>query len=282
MRQTAALIGMCLIASQAQASLAPYHPYISVGMGVVIPSQDIDIDGNSSFDLFNPTSLGSSIFQLPNIHWKNELQVGFENNLIVGFHFSEDLRAEGEFLYQNMQRDMSGSYDWNERYSSTGVLAFYTNDRPLANTSSTVNVFSLMTNLIYDFNNSTAWTPFIGAGLGIGWINSDGTKEDNVLITQTSADASPSSTPTTEYSPELYGTAFAWQFKVGVNYAWQENMSFDLVYRLFATTEFEQKSGRIVTNPQNPAYVADFSLPQGDVNGLLDNSVNLAFRYTFH
>lgn len=277
-----ALAGLSLITAQAWAhGLAPYNPYVSVGMGVVIPSNDMDIDGDSTYDLYNPTSApsGASIFQLPTNQWNGDMQVGFENNLIVGFHFSSALRAEGEFLYQNMKRDIDGSYTWQERDAVTGNILHTATDRPLASSSSTVNVFSLMTNLMYDFENSTAFTPFIGAGLGIGWINSDGTSKDNTLYID--IDGVPGSTPTVDDAPELYGTAFAWQFKLGVNYDWKENMSFDLVYRLFGTTQFEQKNGRIVTNPANPGYEADFELPQGDVNGLLNNSVYLAFRYGF-
>lgn len=282
MKTLTAFASLLLAASQVSAlGLTPYNPYVSVGMGVVVPSRDMDISGNSSYDLFNPTGApsGTSIFQLPNIKWKNDLQVGFENNFIVGFHFNDNLRAEGEFLYQNMNRDMDGTYTWQERDALSGDVIHTATGRPLAKTSSTVNVFSLMTNLMYDFKNTTAFTPFLGAGLGIGWINSEGTKKNNTLLID--INGVPGSTPTTEYAPKLYGTAFAWQFKAGMNYAWRENMSVDLVYRLFVTTEFEQKSGRIVTNPSNPGYEADFLLPKGDVNGLLNNSAYLAFRYMF-
>jgi len=279
MNKLSAIAGILLLSSQVSAmGLAPYNPYVSVGMGVVVPSRDMDISANSTFDLYNPTAApsGTSIFQLPNIKWNNDLQVGFENNFIVGFHLNEKLRAEGEFLYQNMNRDMGGTYTWQERDAVSGNVIHTATGRPLKNTSSTVNVFSLMTNLIYDFKNTTDFTPFLGAGLGIGWINSDGTKKDNTLVID--INGVPGQTPTTEYAPKLYGTAFAWQFKAGLNYAWTENMSLDLVYRLFVTTQFEHKSGRIITNPANPAYEADFDIPKGDVNGLLNNSAYLAFR----
>jgi opacity protein-like surface antigen len=267
---------LCLLASQAQAHL---HPYLSLGLGAVFPSQDIEVEGNSTYDLYNPTAIGTSIFQLPNIDWDSNLQTGFETNLIAGVHLTPHWRAEGEFLYQNMMRDMGGTYSWEERYATTGALAFSATGRPLSDSDMTVNVFSLMTNLVYDFKNTTKWTPFAGAGLGIAWISSNSTTEDNVLVTQTSG--TQSITPTTEFSPMLYGTAFAWQLKAGVNYTWTEQMSFDLAYRLFVTSEFEQKNGQITTNPDNPGYIADFFLPQGDVNGLIDNSIFVSFRYTF-
>jgi opacity protein-like surface antigen len=223
--------------------------------------------------------LGTSIFQLPVIQWHNDLQTGFENNLIVGIHLPHQWRLEGEFLYQNMERDMDGSYSWEERYATTGVLAFSAADRPLAESSSTVNVFSLMSNLIYDFKNTSRFTPYFGAGLGISWIDSNGTTEANELVTQTSG--TQSVTPTTEFSPQLYGTAFAWQAKLGLNIGWKDNKSFDIAYRVFGTSQFEQKNGQITTNPNNPGYTADFFIPKGDVNGLIDHSIFVNFRYTF-
>lgn len=275
----AALLSSSLLLIASQALAHQLDPYVSLGMGIVFPGQDIIIDANSSYDLYNPTSLGSSIFQLPDVEWNNDLQTGFENNLIVGIHLPHHWRIEGEFLYQNMQRDMGGSYAWEERYATTGVLAFSAFDRPLANTSSTVNVFSLMSNLLYDFKNSTHWTPFFGAGVGIAWIDSEGTEKANLLETQTSG--TQSVTPTSENSPQLYGTAFAWQAKLGVNYEWTKNMSFDVAYRVFGTSQFEQKNGLIITNPSNPGYQADFYIPKGDVNGLIDHSLYVNFKYTF-
>jgi opacity protein-like surface antigen len=277
MRHTTLSLSLLFLACQAQAHL---DPYFSMGMGVVFPSHDIDIEGDSTYDLYGPTASpsGSSIFQFPNIHWKNELKTGFETNLIVGMHLPHHLRLEGEFLYQNMMRDMSGSFDWIEYDSFSGATLFGPTPNTLAKSNSTVNVYSLLSNLGYDFKNHTSVTPFLMAGFGIAWINSHSVEKMNVLYSNNTT--APFGSPTLETSPELYGTAFAWQLKAGLNFAWQENISFDLVYRLFATSQFEQTNGDITSNPNTPV-ADDFFLPKNDVNGLLNNTVLLNFRYTF-
>lgn len=278
MRHTALSLGLLLLASQAQAHLAPY---ISLGAGAVFPSQDIIIDESSSYVLYGPTATpsGVSIFQLANIHWVNDFQDGFETNLIVGIHLPHQLRLEGEFIYQNMSRDMSGSYTWNEYDALSGTRVFGPTPNQFAESDSTVNVFGLMSNLAYDFKNKTAWTPFVVAGFGISWINSDATVEETVLYSDPFGILN--ATPAQENSPALYGTAFAWQFKAGLNYAMDQHMSFDLVYRLFGTTEFEHQNGSIITNNSDPSKRGEFVVPQNDVSGLMNNSVFVNFRYTF-
>lgn len=253
--------------------------YASFGMGVVFPGNDISIQEDSSYVLYRATSFGTSIFQLPNVRWNNALQTGFETSLALGHHIFKEWRAEGEFLYQNIERDMSGTYDWQERSATTGAIQLAETARPLAHTQATVNVFSLLTNLVYDYDNNSAWTPFAGAGLGIAWINSDGTRKNNILYTTNTGVTS--ATPSTEYSPELYGTAFAWQVKLGLNYAWNDSLSIDGLYRLFGTTQFQQHDGEIITNPGIPGSEAVFKVPQNDINGLLDHSVYLGLRYAF-
>lgn len=253
--------------------------YASLGMGVTTPGNDISIHEDSSYVLYRATSFGTSIFQLPNVQWNNHLSTGFEGSIALGNKIFKQWRAESEFLYQNMERDMSGTYDWQERSATTGAIQLAETSRPIAHSQSTVNVFSLLTNLVYDFNNNTAWTPFAGAGLGIAWIKSKGTKENNILYTTNGSITS--ATPSTEYSPELYGTAFAWQVKLGLNYAWNEQLSIDGLYRLLGTTQFQQHDGKIITNPGVPGDEAIFRIPQNDVNGLLDNSIYLGFRYSF-
>lgn len=83
------------------------------------------------------------------------------------------------------------------------------------------NVQTLFANLYYDFHNSTAFTPYIGAGLGLGFINNsykfggydsfDGYEEWG--------------------SKSKMNTVFAWNVGVGCSYAFTENFSADLAYR---------------------------------------------------
>lgn len=81
----------------------------------------------------------------------------------------------------------------------------------------TFNSTTLLANVYYDFHNSTAFTPYIGAGLGLAF---------NYLGFDT------------EYYDGRGGdsmddrqTNFAWQVGAGVAYAINENIAVDVAYR---------------------------------------------------
>lgn len=86
----------------------------------------------------------------------------------------------------------------------------------LGTSEMTFNSTTLLANVYYDFHNSTAFTPYIGAGLGLAfnylgfdteYYNGDG------------------------YSMDDRQTNFAWQVGAGVAYAINENIAVDVAYR---------------------------------------------------
>ncbi len=82
-----------------------------------------------------------------------------------------------------------------------------------------VNVQTLLLNVYYDFRNSTKFTPYIGAGIGLaftqGYADSDG----------------HGSLSWYNYNDSAHRTDFAWQVGAGVAYAFTDNVSADLGYR---------------------------------------------------
>lgn len=106
----------------------------------------------------------------------------------------------------------------------------------------TFNSTTLLANVYYDFHNSTAFTPYIGAGLGLAF---------NYLGVDT------------EYyngygdSMDDRQTNFAWQVGVGVAYAINENIAVDAAYRYLdlGYTQLDSHYGDMGIRPYNHEFM---------------------------
>lgn len=133
------------------------------------------------------------------------------NGIFAGYdfypQFQVPLRAETEYA---LRTNMDTTYE-------SAIQA----DGSYAETKATWNVQTLFANLYYDFHYSTAFTPYIGAGLGLGFINN--------------SYATGGHDPFDGYSEwtsrSKKNTVFAWNVGVGCSYAFTENFSADLAYR---------------------------------------------------
>ncbi len=125
-----------------------------------------------------------------------------------------------------------------------------------ASTKGEWNVQTLFLNAYWDFHNSTAFTPYIGAGAGLGFIKSkykselsDPDEEDRGSFTQ-------------------YDTVFAWNVGAGCSYAFTEHFSADLAYRFVGLGYTE--INKTFDGEKNSAGMAPYA-----------NEFSLGLRYTF-
>jgi outer membrane autotransporter protein len=81
-----------------------------------------------------------------------------------------------------------------------------------------MDVHTVFANFYYDFKTGTAFTPYVGAGLGVAWINQ---KVSSTFRGWTAATDDVSKTTTN----------FAWNLGAGVGYALTDNVTVDLGYR---------------------------------------------------
>lgn len=131
----------------------------------------------------------------------------------IGYAF-DSFRAEAEAGFQQNDLDTS---DWAANDvtwgSASGSDSFIDGD---------ISSTSFFANGYYDIKNSSAFTPFIGAGIGYA----------NVEINdyQTDIDDTPFS---------IDDSAFAYQFMLGASYAFNKNFSLDLSYRYVGTSGLE-------------------------------------------
>ncbi|MDR2055305.1 MAG: outer membrane beta-barrel protein [Desulfovibrio sp.] len=106
------------------------------------------------------------------------------------------------------------------------------------------NLQTLFFNAYWDFHNSTAFTPYIGAGIGVGFINSS-YDVSGYLNGQKLGSVSESK----------QNSVFAWNAGIGCSYAFNENVSADLAYRFVGLGYYEPADG-LGMSP----YANEFSL----------------------
>lgn len=254
--------------------------YTTVGAGWTLPVKNSTNTSDSSFTHYGPTAApsGESFFNLPAVTYQNKYKNGYNLNVAIGSQVFDIFRAEIEFLYQRFKRNITGSYGWAEYDAASAVLQDSENGIVMVPTNSYTNLYTVLTNGYYDYHNKTKWTPLIGAGFGIAWIKSKSTSANGGFTTP----AITSVTPTLQLSPELSGTAFAWQLKAGVTYEYSKNVAIVMQYRLFATTAFTSEATSITTNPNaDPTSKRVFKIGQQFIRGLVTNSLELQFKFNF-
>lgn len=121
----------------------------------------------------------------------------------IGAHLNDNLRAELELSHSN----------WSVSALSSSGSGF----RPAVGELSATY---LLGNLWYDFKSDSAFTPYIGGGLGLGLPNQDFTANSGVK----------SDTP----------LEFAFQLGVGAKYALSDKIDLDIGYRFKDIPNFTQ------------------------------------------
>lgn len=254
--------------------------YIGVSAGVVVPMKNSTIKGASSSVLYRPTIPGTSLFDLPLVEWKNHYQTGYEASMVFGFTYEGNWRMESEFLYQNFNRKITGHYTWREIDAINKTPFARNSGNPVHDASARTNLYCLMSNTYYDFKNCSKWTPSLGAGVGVAWVQSSSTSRKNTLVIEQYQPPLDLTAKTIEKSPSLYSVVFAWQAKAGLTYQLCNQISLALNYRLLGTSRLKSSSSKIITNPKTTSK-AIFKIPQHNVKGLLNNSLALTFNLQF-
>lgn len=167
------LVGLLLVASATSALAA--GPYIGAAGGVsIMHDSDVSAPG---FD-------GTVLYD-----------TGYGFNVSAGYDL-EPVRVEFEFGYKNADID-------TVRVDGQGVSV----------SDSDISVMSYMANAYFDIKTQSAFTPYIGAGLGVvnGEIDIEGDKDDD--------------------------TVFGYQVIAGVAYNMNKNMAIELSYRFQSSSD---------------------------------------------
>ncbi len=102
-------------------------------------------------------------------------------------------------------------YAFRSEFNSEDSASFY---GATYSTETSINVHTIMANVYYDFYNESAFTPYVGGGLGVGFL--DGDFETNGVHVG---------------STKIQNTVFAFNLGAGVGYNINESLTADLGYR---------------------------------------------------
>lgn len=163
--------------------------YVGGNLGMAIPS-DADVTESEPGDA--------------DFTYNLESDPGLALGAAVGYAF-ENIRIEGEIAWQ--KNDFDKANPWGRELELDGDISS----------------LAFLLNAYYDFRNSSAFTPFVTAGIGMARIDVDDMAAPGFPMPAQSG----------------HDTVFAFQLGFGVSYAVSDRISLDVKYRYFKTQDPE-------------------------------------------
>lgn len=179
----------------ATSAMAENSWYMSADLGLQVP------DGEA-------THAGEHAPNTPSYDFDEGVVAG----LAVGYYINDAFRVEAEARFRNQETEDGNLFGYNSRSSET------------FNLGGEVDTTTIMANLIYEFDNTSNFTPYIKGGLGIAY--SDASADLDIQPTFTTFGF----TDRWQY-PDNDETNFAWSIGAGVDYNLTENLLLGLEYQ---------------------------------------------------
>lgn len=142
----------------------------------------------------------------------------------------------------------------------------FSDDDGKINAKQKFNFHTLMLNAYYDIYTGTEWTPFVGAGVGLAFVNSKG-KTSYADYTGSGEDFALSLS-------RKCNTNFAWQIGAGVNYAFTENVSIEAGYRFMGLGSAKTKTYTMTDG-------TDTLTLNSKVDNIFMHQFSIGMRYAF-
>lgn len=141
-----------------------------------------------------------STLEIGDIKAELGLDTGFGLSVAAGKKFGNGWRAELEYSYR--KNDIGDL--------TLGILII-----PTSLLNEEIDVHTVMANLVYDIQNNTMITPYLGAGVGVGW------------------------------EGEAEGAEFAYQFLAGINVEMSSQNELIFGYRYTGMTDLDYNEGHL-------------------------------------
>jgi opacity protein-like surface antigen len=182
-------------------------------------AQGMYVSGNVGLTLVDDIDLTDDDNLLPGADIEMEFDSGWNVAGAIGYRM-DNIRFEAEIGYQENDVD---NVDFRGR-----DVEF----------SGDANVLSLLANGYYDFVNSSAWTPFVTAGLGMAQVEISDLNFAGSGLRSASEDDS----------------VFAWQIGAGVSYAISDMLDLEMKYRYLMVSDLEFEEGFEVDGPNSHIF----------------------------
>lgn len=201
-----ALTGILISAT----AIAEEHKfYAQLNAGAAFSPSDSQTIGPYNSCVSTPSGFGCGTHLTETV--KQPYDAGFAGSVALGYRIADQLRIEVEGLYQsNDMNKVNVSFSGVEFGNVPSFSVPFKGERERT---------AFLINGYYDFKNSTAFTPYITAGMGgyhLRLKRQFGSLENDL--------------------------DFAWQAGAGINYKLNDRISFDLKYRYFGGADAELQS----------------------------------------
>lgn len=229
LRSSLSAAAMVLALSAAPAFAQDYYGSVSIG-GVWLDDSDNSGAFNSDFTTGEGTTIpaGTVLPEGTSVEWTTEFDEGISASAAFGRSFGS-FRGEVELAYQSNDVDTHtnvavgggaiGTEDAGVLITGSPNLGVSVADL-VADGRGSVDTTFLMLNGYYDFNAIGPVTPYVGAGVGVGFVN---------------VDYSPSGVTIVDDD----GTHFAYQVIAGGSFDLSDRMALFAQYRYRATEDVE-------------------------------------------
>lgn len=207
--------------------------YIGGKIGAsILQSKDVKSNGysysNADYDYSITDNKNKTVFNLG-------LNVGYDFNA----QYAVSVRAELDYTYRSSAKISSSSYFFSSIGGTSGGDTYEERFK--------IKQSTLMLNGYYDFHNSSDFTPYLGLGVGMGFVKYKGEENDSSTISK---------------------TKFTWSAMAGVSYQLSKNLSANVEYRYL-------NSGKIEDTDSDGIWHDNFSAK------LQSHDLNIGLRYAF-
>ena len=161
MKKTSLTLASAILFGSAMVGAAfagePCKMYVKLGGGYSFASK-VKVKGSGATDTTGVASTIANVTDQTKLTNYDNIHIGrFSGGLVevgLGYNFTEQVRADLTVSYANLTNKVSNLVQTKNLFPTSSSV---TNKRP---------DWKLMANAYYDFNTSTAFTPFVGIGIG--------------------------------------------------------------------------------------------------------------------
>jgi outer membrane receptor protein involved in Fe transport len=198
-------------------------------------------------------------------------------NLPLRFEFEADMPEDN-----NIQGRLHPRWYTDEPSETPGVKSVAGDDNKIRYRTHTA-----FFNAYYDFHNSTRFTPYIGAGAGMSFVNTEGFTDVaiNIRTSPSSGEIGPSIGDPRFWRDGVRERNFAWHAGGGVSYRLTGDIDLDVAYR-YADTGFDGRKGPDLTafwgaQLQGELYIATLTVQAPALDLRHRHQAVVALRFSF-
>lgn len=211
-------------------------------------TDNVKLKDSNNTQAISAFALGFDFSTMSSINARAELEYTYKGKS----SFSPDITSGSTTYYGKVIDNSDGSTldEYNDSYSYGSRSGYITNE---------IRSHQLMLNGYYDFKNTSKFTPYLGAGIGLTHLKNKVTVDYDDPGTKSD-------------------TNFTWSVGAGVGYALTPNLSMDLGYRYVDAGNIEFSTSSTYTDPSYSFTETNTIKTKADLSS---HDYTIGLRYSF-